>query len=260
MRQLSQLNQVDKETWKRIQQHQFGMEGASLTFAARLARENRWSQRHSERVVEEYRRFCLLAAIMDHPVTPSEAVDAVWHLHLTYSRDYWEKFCPTVLGAEFHHEPTLGGQSESGKFHDWYATTLASYRSIFGEPPQDIWPAPNERFANADKIVQLNSADYFIVSKKRMKQTAAFTGLAVAGTLTTSVAAASENSFDNWLFVFGLGIVALIVIIFISVAMFQSKKKGDNNSSCGGYGSSSKGDGGSDGGSGCGGGCGGCGG
>ena len=71
---------------------------AALTFADRLARENGWSAAKAARVVDEYRRFCFLAATAGHEVTPSDAVDQAWHLHLTYSRDYWERFCPEVLG------------------------------------------------------------------------------------------------------------------------------------------------------------------
>jgi hypothetical protein len=39
--------------------------------------------------------------ISTHIVTPSEQVDQVWHLHLTYTRSYWDEFCPNVLGQPF---------------------------------------------------------------------------------------------------------------------------------------------------------------
>jgi len=84
--------------WQRLQLYQIGPSDAALPFVQRLARENGWSAAHAARVIEEYRRFCFLAVTAGHPVTPSDAVDQVWHLHLTYSRDYWERFCPDVLG------------------------------------------------------------------------------------------------------------------------------------------------------------------
>lgn len=80
------------ELWQRIAAHRIGPADASFTFAARLARENRWSLADAENVIEEYRRFCYLAMTAGHEVTPSDAVDQAWHLHLTYSRDYWEVF------------------------------------------------------------------------------------------------------------------------------------------------------------------------
>ncbi|MEZ6192343.1 MAG: hypothetical protein R3C45_13785 [Phycisphaerales bacterium] len=50
-------------------------------------------------MVNEYRRFCYLAIAAGHTVTPSDEVDQAWHLHLLYTRDYWEDFCPNVLGT-----------------------------------------------------------------------------------------------------------------------------------------------------------------
>lgn len=93
------------------------------------------------RVIEEYRRFLLLGVAAGHPVSPSDAVDQVWHLHLTYTKSYWEGLCQGVLGRPFHHVPSEGRPGEGEKYADWYRQTLASYRRIFGEePPGDIWP------------------------------------------------------------------------------------------------------------------------
>ena len=89
-----------------------------LPFSSRLGRENNWSKNFSERVVLEYKRFCILAMRSGHRVTPSEFVDQAWHLHLTYTRSYWQRFCPEALGGPLHHEPTEGGQAEGKKFFD----------------------------------------------------------------------------------------------------------------------------------------------
>ena len=87
----------------------------------RLARDNGWTFEFAERVVEEYRRFAFLAKTAGHPVTPSDEVDQMWHLHLTYTRSYWDDFCGRVLEAPLHHDPTQGGRAEGEKFDDWYA-------------------------------------------------------------------------------------------------------------------------------------------
>jgi uncharacterized protein (TIGR04222 family) len=80
--------------------------------------------------------------VAGHPVSPSEDVDQVWHLHLAYTKSYWQEFCGEILKRPFHHNPTKGGAEESAKFETWYANTLASYRKFFGEePPKDIWPS-----------------------------------------------------------------------------------------------------------------------
>src|SRR5947199_354356 len=76
------------------------------------------------RAIEEYRRFAFLAVAAGHPVSPSDAVDQVWHLHLLYTRSYWVQFCGEVLGKPLHHEPSTGGGGEAAKFDAWYGQTL----------------------------------------------------------------------------------------------------------------------------------------
>ena len=155
------------DLWQRIAAHHIGLADASLTFAARLARENRWSLAEAELVIEEYRRFCYLAMTAGHDVTPSDAVDQAWHLHLTYSRDYWEVFCPLVLKADLHHGPTSGGPAEAGRYYRQYAATLAAYEAAFGEaPPAAVWPAASKRFKLDPHRVRVNLSGAIIMSRR----------------------------------------------------------------------------------------------
>lgn len=157
----------DEALWQRIVDHHIGPSGASLTFADRLARENRWSLSHAERVIGEYKRFCFLALTAGGEVTPSDAVDQAWHLHLTYSRDYWQVFCPDVLGAELHHGPTRGGPDERGRFYRQYAETLAAYEHAFGHPPPaDIWPSAARRFCVDPRGVRVNLSRDIILTRR----------------------------------------------------------------------------------------------
>ena len=78
------------------------------------------------RAIEEYKRFVFLAMAAGHPVTPLDEVDQVWHLHLCYTRSYWEDLCGEVLRAPLHHGPTRGGAAERARFDDQYRRTLAS--------------------------------------------------------------------------------------------------------------------------------------
>src|SRR4051794_19285666 len=123
----------DHPLWVALTHYEIGPQDAALPFSARLARENGWSGAHAARVIEEYKRFCFLAATAGHEVTPSDAVDQAWHLHLTYSRDYWERFCPDVLGRPVHHEPSSGGAGQGHHYFERYAETLQSYERVFGE-------------------------------------------------------------------------------------------------------------------------------
>ncbi|MGJ8642582.1 MAG: glycine-rich domain-containing protein [Luteolibacter sp.] len=142
--------------------------GAMLPFTSRLAREQGWTHVFAGRVVEEYKRFIALAMLAGHPVTPSEEVDQVWHLHMVYTKSYWHDLCRDVLGRDLHHTPTTGGGDEGTKFEDWYGKTLESYRRIFkAEPPVDIWLSVEDRFANAGAGRWVDSAKFWLVPKPR---------------------------------------------------------------------------------------------
>ncbi|HBE72119.1 MAG TPA: hypothetical protein DDW52_28615, partial [Planctomycetaceae bacterium] len=151
----------------RVEQFEIDPGDKSLRFVDRLARENSWTRSFAQRVVDEYKRFCILAMRAGHPVTPSEEVDQAWHLHLTYTRSYWDRFC-RELGKPLHHEPTAGGVSEGAKFRSWYAETLASYERIFGHvPPPDVWPSPRQRFEHAGDWKWVNVGRYWMIPRQR---------------------------------------------------------------------------------------------
>jgi uncharacterized protein (TIGR04222 family) len=143
---------------------------ADLPFASRLAREHDWSRPHADRVVREYKRYVFLAMTSDVPRCPSEDVDAAWHLHLTYTRSYWKRFCGEVLGSPLHHEPTRGGRVEAEKHFAMYDATLAAYRDAFGEePPANIWPPSKQRFGDDAKQRMVNTARNWIIPKQPVK-------------------------------------------------------------------------------------------
>ncbi len=138
---------------------------AALSFTQRLARENGWSAFFADRVVSEYRRFLYLAVRAGHPVTPSDAVDQAWHLHLTYSRDYWDRLCP-LLGQPLHHGPTTGGPAENARFYENYAATLRSYQRLFGTPaPSDLWPSAQRRLFDDPRARRVHPRDGLIVKR-----------------------------------------------------------------------------------------------
>ena len=150
--------------WQALEPYRIGPPDAALTFITRLARENRWSEEFAARVIAEYKRFCFLAVTAGHEVTPSDAVDQAWHLHLTYSRDYWERVCPHVLGRDLHHGPTAGGGAEQARYFEQYARTLRSYEAAFGPPPPDIWPEAARRFGRDARGVRVRPGDVIWLS------------------------------------------------------------------------------------------------
>lgn len=126
--------------WQRIVAHPIGGTDGQTELERRLAQKHGWSPTQIRLALQEYRRFVFLAGVSGHEVTPSADVDAVWHEHLLFTRDYWGAFCTQVLGAALHHEP--GTRDEDVPRHRrQYAQTLASYARWFGPAPEQLWPA-----------------------------------------------------------------------------------------------------------------------
>jgi uncharacterized protein (TIGR04222 family) len=160
------MNFQQTELYKRIQAFALDWPDSQLSFSQRLAKDNGWSLGYTQRVIEEYKKFIFLAVAAGHPVTPSDQIDQVWHLHLTYTRSYWQEFCPKILQTTLHHEPTRGGSSEQLKFGSWYSKTLESYEQFFGHiPPIDIWPKPKDRFGRDLHFIRINTQQSWILSK-----------------------------------------------------------------------------------------------
>jgi hypothetical protein len=129
--------------WNRLQPFSIDDPAASVKFSDKLAFHNHWSPAYTARVIEEYKKFVFLCCISPSGASPSKAIDEAWHLHLTYTQNYWKKFCPDVLGMELHHHPSKGGLADNQWHFDWYVQTLHLYNQVFDAyPPEDIWPLP----------------------------------------------------------------------------------------------------------------------
>ncbi|MEC5126016.1 hypothetical protein VSU19_04605 [Verrucomicrobiales bacterium BCK34] len=238
------------ELWNAIGGLEIGSSESELTFADRLARENRWTPEFTQRVIAEYRKFLYLCAVAGHTVTPSDEVDQAWHLHLCYTRNYWDDCCKRVLGFPLHHGPTKGGKNEAAKFHELYEETLKSYRGHFGEEaPADVWPPSAIRFATRS-FRRVDAARHFIIPKRAV---AVF-----AAAIATVLFAAGCSSDDANSGAVGVFLVAAFLFVIFKAVKYGGGGKGGRGggggcgSGCGG--GCSHGD------SGCGSGCGGCGG
>jgi len=144
---------------------------AALPFTSRLAREQGWTHAFAAQVIDEYKHFVALMVLAGHPVTPSEEVDQVWHLHLLYTQSYWHDLCCDLLGQDLHHGPTKGGTHESDKFHDWYSKTLQSYQRIFQkEPSPEIWPSPHQRFTHSGSRRWINCSKFWLLPRPKLWQ------------------------------------------------------------------------------------------
>ena len=89
--------------------------------------------------VNEYKKFMYIATYS--AVTPSKAIDQVWHLHIQHT-DLYQKFCQGLFDRDFcHHNPELiEPQDGISSYHDQYYDTLEKYYWEFAShPPGNIW-------------------------------------------------------------------------------------------------------------------------
>ena len=200
--------------WQKLNEFQIGSETAQLGFVSRLARDNDWTLEFTKKVVLEYKRFIYLVATHKQELTPSDAVDQAWHLHLAYTKSYWEDLCQNILGFTLHHNPTTGGTKEDQRFADAYQYTLSIYYKTFGEfPDQSVWPPVEKRFLNAGKFVRINRANHWIVTKPAQSISLIATVLAVS--LTTVACTQESAEYDFWFWAKTIfGVVGVFCYLF----------------------------------------------
>jgi len=232
----------------RIETLALGQMDAALSFERRLAAENGWSEVFAIRVAQEYRRFLALIAISNEELTPSDAVDQAWHLHMVYTRDYWQGLCRDIVGRDIHHEPTSGSLEHREHYRGRYAYTLDMYRTTFDDPPpSDIWPDPSERFSNRFQRVDLTRS--LVLGAANVQ----WIGLGVAGLAVTGLL--GMNCMSVMLLI-GTAIILLSVSTNLKAGTFGRSTRSCSDGCTAGAGCDGGGGscGGADGG--CGGGCG----
>ncbi|MEM1341747.1 MAG: hypothetical protein AAGF68_05470 [Pseudomonadota bacterium] len=130
----------NRDLWRRLEAFEFDAPGGDAPFSLKLAVAENWNDDYTVRVLEEYRRFLYLTQIQSAQVTPSIPVDRAWHMHMTYTRSYWEDLCDGVIGAKIHHNP-CESEADMPRYLAQYEATKTLYEREFGAaPPEDIWP------------------------------------------------------------------------------------------------------------------------
>jgi len=226
-----------KALWETLRDYHIGGQQAEL-FCQKLKHETGWSAKMCLSAILEYKRFLYLTAVSPSPVTPSKSIDAVWHLHLTFSRCYWG-LCENILHNPLHHDPSDDTQSD--RMAEQYKATLALYEQEFSLTPDPIlWPTDH-------------------IKPSRNKHL--LTVLALTSTFGASMAYAVDSERisppSTWSFWDIFWIIFIVVVVFnLLKAVFSGNKGGrrgnGSNDGSGGGGGCGSGDGG--GGGGCGGG------
>lgn len=209
-------------TWHNLNYLNIDDENSAFSFSDRLAKENNWTKEFAKKAIFEYKKFVFLAKHAGHPVTPSLEVDEVWHLHLIYTRSYWDDMCKAI-DFQLHHGPTKGGKAEGEKFNDWYNKTKESYEKYFGPPSKAFWPDNNIRFA-PNPIKKVDTSKFFIFKKPTFN-------LKPKSILFCLPLFLLFMDLGNWIFVLMCISVLLLIRMFSSTFKDNKKRYNDYSSS-----------------------------
>jgi hypothetical protein len=142
--------------WDRISAYELEAPFSNFSFMQRLRQETGWAADFADAAVEEYKKFIYLLCISDRPLSPSPEIDQVWHAHMLWTENYWEKFCEGTIGRKVHHRPSSEGVTPALRAD--YDATLDLYADEFGEAaPRDFWPNAGER---KPPLLEINPNQY----------------------------------------------------------------------------------------------------
>ncbi len=131
---------------EKLKKFQVFSDGDLDVFWSKLTSENGWSLPYAKAVFLEYKKFVWLAKNSHDRVVPSRAIDAVWHLHMTFTKSYWHDLCEDVLHREFHHTPSSKNNKSEALDSVDYKNTLKMYEVEFGVAPSvKYWPIASKR-------------------------------------------------------------------------------------------------------------------
>ena len=148
---------TNKNFWNKIDSFCIDDDKSSFPFSVRLQTENKWTYKFTFRVIQEYKKFIYLASISNKKVSPSKYIDEAWHLHLLYTKSYWEDFMSDTIGIKIHHEPSKGIEEDS-KFISIFNDTIHLYEKEFkSTPPIDIWFTSEQPKTKWNKLSSLIS-------------------------------------------------------------------------------------------------------
>lgn len=128
---------MNRTDWKKVEAFALDIPSDTYGFSTRLADENGWSIKFTQRAIIEYKKFMYLAATAGQMVSPSDVVDIVWHQHLIFTNAYHD--FAKVLGKRIEHIPSTHNPEEREKFEFARKRTQKLYEEHFGEQPADIW-------------------------------------------------------------------------------------------------------------------------
>jgi hypothetical protein len=131
---------VPTNMWDRITEMFGGTDASTKAFADKISRKHQCSMSYAIKAVNEYKKFLYLAVVSDFHVTPSQAIDKVWHEHILFTQAYGI-FCKEIIEYDLNHYPELlPVEEQTERYHAQYLSTIELYIKEFGKlPPANVW-------------------------------------------------------------------------------------------------------------------------
>lgn len=199
-----------QDLWDCLLNFEFDNPKENYGFTLRLATENKWTLNFTKGAILEYKKFMYLAAISSRMVSPSQAVDEVWHMHLLFSKSY-SKLC-LYLGKTIEHIPSTHNHSEKQTFTNARNLTKELYELHFGKQPELYW-----NYQNPLDSLQLKPAKIAIINLKQYT----VAGVVVAVVLSFFLLKYTSTNISGSAFI-GLTLIAgMASIIYTEVYIKQ---------------------------------------
>jgi hypothetical protein len=75
-----------------------------------------WEEEDAAFAINQYRQYLFLIRKYNTNISPTLAIDAVWHNHILDTRKYVQD-CQAVFGFYLHHFPYFGSRDEEDRAH-----------------------------------------------------------------------------------------------------------------------------------------------
>ncbi len=99
------------------------------------------SRKDASHKCAELAKFLKACAISKEPLSPSVAIDDVWHEFILHTDEYIT-YCNKEFGKIIHHHPLRKATSE--ELRECYLRTINALTRNYGEIDTRLWPVENE--------------------------------------------------------------------------------------------------------------------
>lgn len=96
-----------------------------------LKKHPEWTEEYVRTLISQYKRFLHLAANSEEECVPTKDVDEVWHEHILFTKDYFERWS-SFLGKVVHHNPEKFGEYKD--YSSAFEKTQTSLKELTKKP------------------------------------------------------------------------------------------------------------------------------